>query len=180
MVGKIIFRYTYFNKRKKYIHATWRIGSIVLTKHVPSFISFLLVNVFHPYTAPLITRCVLQERSKIFLSRRVLLDGFDQDEGNCGRLTWTQPARTLWSRCRYTSMTLNVKLRRTLSPLWTSWGTLTSRPQSPLLKAQQKGPRWKNRSDLRSRAATYQYYRWWHIWNKPACLSCTSIDLYCI
>lgn len=161
MVGKIPFWYTCFNERKKiYIHAAWRIGSIVLTKHVSSFISFILINVFHPCTAPLITHCVLlrAKQNLSFPKSSPWLTKMKQtEEGLLG------PARILWSRCRYTSMTLNVRLRRTrtLSPLWTSWGTLTSRPQPPSLKTRQKGPRWKERSDLRSRAATYQYYRWW-------------------
>lgn len=45
------------------------------------------MNVFHPHTVPLITRCVLlQGRRKIFLRQRDLLDDFDQDEENRGSL----------------------------------------------------------------------------------------------
>lgn len=74
-------------KKKKNTCRTWRTESVKLTKHVPSFISFIRVNVFHSRAVPLITRCVLlQGRSEIFLPRRDLLNGFDQDEGNCGSL----------------------------------------------------------------------------------------------
>lgn len=151
MVGKILFWYTYFNERKKYIHATWIIGSIVLTKHVSSFISFLPVNVFHPYTAPLITRCVLlQERSKIFLSRRALLDGFDQDEGNWGRLIWTTSTDSVITVPVYFN---NSQRQATKDTIATLLRNINDRSHCLRLE---KGPRWKERSDLRS-WATYQY-----------------------
>lgn len=119
-------------KKKNTCHA-WRTESVKLIKHVPSFISFIQVNVFHPRAVPLIIRCVLlQGRSEIFLPRRDSPQRFRPTWRKLRKLTWVQSSGTSWSRSRRTSMTLNVKTR-TLSPSWTSWGSLTSRPQLPFL-----------------------------------------------
>lgn len=70
-------------EKRKYLPARGETRPVILTKHVPFFISFIRINVFHPRAAPLITRCVLlQGRGEIFLSRGDPLDDPDEDEGN--------------------------------------------------------------------------------------------------
>lgn len=163
------------------IHALMKEEKIIFVPREESDRSYWARSFLHNVSGecfsstPLITRWVLlQGRSEIFLLRRDLLDGFDKDEGNCGSLLGHH------ERCDHDV------LQRLLTSgyegcghyrLWTSRGSLTSRPHR--LWARQKGPPWKERSDLRSRRQRINTnYRRWHIWNKPACTSirevCTS------